>query len=274
MESVKLNTQMIPYINVSSVQIGPFSAHPFGVLVVMGVLLGSWFARKRAREFKIPDNEMVVYIYLALGGGFIGAHLIELFFYRQNWYEQTGIWGLLNIWEGWSSMGGFLGAVVTVTIYYFMTGRKSWWRHAELMYQGLILGLIFGRLGCAVTHDHPGAFTNFFLGVKYPDGVRHDLGFYEFLLLLVVLMPLSLVIQYKKLRLGSQIAYLSLIYAPVRFFFDFLRVDGPTGDQRYFSLTAAQYLCILLFCFATWVAMRLWKHEELEPTVRRRAVAR
>jgi hypothetical protein len=63
--------------------------------------------------------------------------------------------------------------------------------------QGLAQGRFFELaswvlvLGCTIDHDHPGIHSHFILAVKYPDGARHDLGFYEWLFtigLIVVLL--------------------------------------------------------------------------------------
>jgi phosphatidylglycerol:prolipoprotein diacylglycerol transferase len=46
---------------------------------------------------------------------------------------------------------------------------------------------------------------------------------------------------------GTTICALSLLYAPSRFFADFLRnTDLPDADPRYLGLTPAQYGCIVV----------------------------
>ncbi len=45
---------------------------------------------------------------------------------------------------------------------------------------------MFGRLGCALAHDHRGFYTSNWMAVQFPEGPRYDLGFMEFLLLVVL----------------------------------------------------------------------------------------
>ena len=40
---------------------------------------------------------------------------------------------------------------------------------------------LFGRLGCALTHDHPGIPDGVWLGVRYPEGARYAVRLLEVL---------------------------------------------------------------------------------------------
>ena len=48
---------------------------------------------------------------------------------------------------------------------------------------------VFGRLGCTLVHDHVGSRSEFLLAIRFPDGARHDLGLYELLYTVAVLVP-------------------------------------------------------------------------------------
>jgi len=114
-------------------------------------------------------------------------------------------------------------------------------------------------MGCSLAHDHPGARSDFFLAVQYPGGARHDLGFYEFLFTLLVLFPVTRLLGRKKLPEGFLLLLVSLLYAPVRFGFDFLRShDFGNVDPRYAGLTAAQWLTIALFLAGAYLMIRLF----------------
>jgi phosphatidylglycerol:prolipoprotein diacylglycerol transferase len=116
--------------------------------------------------------------------------------------------------------------------------------YADSMAYGLAGGWALGRLGCYTAHDHPGRFTDFFLSVPYPDGRRHDLGFDEALWAIGV-TGLFLLLGRKPRPLGLYVALITMLYGPVRFLLDYLRVTDMAGaDPRYFGLTPAQYLSI------------------------------
>ena len=104
-------------------------------------------------------------------------------------------------------------------------------------------------------HDHPGVRTSFPLAVLFPDGPRHDLGFYDALLLAAITLLLYGQRRRGALR-GSLLAVLALIYGAGRFVLDFLRArDLPYVDARYLGLTPAQYFCVALLAYGAWALL-------------------
>jgi phosphatidylglycerol:prolipoprotein diacylglycerol transferase len=140
--------------------------------------------------------------------------------------------------------------------------------YAECILQGLVLGWIFGRLGCTIVFDHPGHLSNFFLAFQHPDGARHNLGFYEFLLTLFILLPAILILHRLKAKPGSYLAAVLILYTPARFFLDFLRMDASqNGDVRYFGLTPGQYGSIILFVLGVLIAIKLFRSPSVPLTI-------
>lgn len=240
---------MIPYVEIPALEIfGPLKIQPFGVMVVTGVALGSWLIRRRARQAGYGDEEIVTALYWGLGMAFFLSHVVEIIFYQSHKLMEEGPITLFKVWDGLSSMGGFFGGLLGLWIYFAFIAKKPWLAHAEFMLQGLVVGWAFGRLGCTIVHDHPGKFTDFFLGVSYPEGVRHDLGFYELLFVALILVPANFLLYRFSPPKGSYFALICLLYAPVRFGLDFLRVEDQFGsDPRYFGLTAGHYGALALF---------------------------
>jgi phosphatidylglycerol:prolipoprotein diacylglycerol transferase len=251
---------MIPYFQATAIHLtDSIALQPFGLLVGTGVLLGAWLAKRRAREAGVSEDEIRSAIFSAVIPGFLMAHWVTLFFYHFEWLDTKGPLIIFKFWEGLSSFGGFLGAFLGLLVY-FGRKRKSWLLEAEILLQALLLGWIFGRLGCTIVHDHPGNHTDFFLAVNYPDGPRHDLGLYEFLYTLLVLFPLSLWIHARRFVTGTTIAATVILYAPFRFLCDFLRVRDSVGaDRRYLGLTPAQYGCIAVFIGGLYLLNWLWR---------------
>jgi phosphatidylglycerol:prolipoprotein diacylglycerol transferase len=98
-------------------------------------------------------------------------------------------------------------------------------------------------LGCTVAFDHPGVATTFFLGQRYSDHVvRHNLGFYEALCIIPIVVIFQWVARRNAGQPGYLVGLLALCYAPVRFLLDFLRID----DARYFGFTPGQYSAVVL----------------------------
>jgi phosphatidylglycerol:prolipoprotein diacylglycerol transferase len=77
----------------------------------------------------------------------------------------------------------------------------------------------------------------------------HDMGFYEALWSISV-FGLFLLLDRTARRPGFYVTLLGVLYAPVRFFMDFLRPE--TSDVRYLALTPAQWWSIVFFVVAAY----------------------
>ena len=255
---------MIPFFGQKQLfELFGFPVHWFGILVALGVIIGDRIVVNQAAKRGLDPQDVRYLNVRMVIGGFIMAHLVSVLFYFPQRVAESPFWTLVNVWSGLSSFGGFVGAFLT---FLYLTRKEKIPRlpYADAVALGLSVGWIFGRMGCTTAHDHPGRHTDFFLAVKYPEGPRHDLGFYE-LLFTIVLTGVLFWFARKPRRSGHIIGLAAILYAPVRFLFDFLRAtDTPVADERYFGLTPAQWACIALFILAANLLRR--KSEVLEFT--------
>lgn len=284
---------MIDYIRVHELKLGPVAIQPFGLLVATGVLVGMELAKRRGRRLGLPAQELSSFIGWMLVAGFIGGHVLDEIFYHPAQVLEAP-WSLLYFWAGLSSFGGFTGALIGVVLwkFYEMTPVLDVGRFFTIVrpvrratplsilpYGDVILAVfpvawVFGRMGCTVVHDHPGLQAGAWmpLSVAYGPGPvesfgffelshgnvpRYDLGFLE--MLFAVLVSVAFAATWKKrLPLGWYAAVLPIVYAPVRFGLDFLRLDDPAGgDLRYASLTPAQWACMAMFLGGLFLYSRL-----------------
>jgi len=247
---------MIPWFQLDGITIPGtrLELHPFGVLVAIGVIAGTrlseWHANRVGMRKDVVDD-LAIHVVLI---GFVSAHVFDtIFYYPEKLLDRP--WELLMIWTGLSSYGGFFGAVA---------GGFLWrWRRRlpllpglDQIAFGLPLGWFFGRMGCFVVHDHPGALTDFFLavdGYTYQGitGSRHDLGLYEVFWSAAV-VSLFLYLDRSPRPCGFWLGSIALLYASVRFALDFLR----EADRTYAGLTPAQYSSMLTLAAGAWC---LWK---------------
>ena len=222
--------------------------HGFGLLVAVGFVVGGRVALARARRLGLdPDHVQRVVGWLVVGtilGGHVGAELM---------YHPAELWSdpsrLLRVWQGLSSFGGF-AVCLPLAWWYFRSRRLPFWPYADCLAHGFAIGWFFGRMGCFVTHDHPGPETTFWLGVygtcpgRAPTVACHDLGLYEGLWSLAV-FALFVALDRVPRRAGTYALLLGLLYAPVRFVMDGFRPE--VTDARYLGMTPAQYGAALLF---------------------------
>ncbi|HEY5959914.1 MAG TPA: prolipoprotein diacylglyceryl transferase family protein, partial [Polyangiaceae bacterium] len=102
---------MIPYIIVPPIGIGPVKFQPFGILVLLGVMVGISLAKRRARHVGLDHQTLQSFITWILVGGFIGGHVLDSVFYHPH-EVLARPWTLLMLWAGLSSFGGFIGATL------------------------------------------------------------------------------------------------------------------------------------------------------------------
>jgi hypothetical protein len=171
------------------------------------------------------------------------------------------------IWAGFSSYGGFLGAVIGSVVFFKWIRPRPYFVHADVIMFAFPFAWIFGRLGCFLAKDHIGSKTSFFLGQAMKmrqDGrefveVRHNLGLYEALYTIGIAAAFYLADK-KQRHPGFYLVLWCVLYAPVRFFLDFLRnTDLATADVRWAGLTPAQWGSGLMFLAGLMVLFSLKK---------------
>lgn len=254
--------QVSPYIlNIPGV--GELPIDPWATLVCIGVVLGLEIARNRAIKLGLDVRDIVDGAVATVAMGFVVAHVFTVVAYNPWTLRDQGISALWTVREGFSSTGGFIGAVLGSALFYGVVRKRDWWRHADVIMFGFPVGWFFGRLGCGTVHDHIGALTSSPFGMAFPKdhvaaGVRWELGLTEAALML----PLVAAFFWwgrKDRPPGFFLAAFTLYYAPMRFVLDFLRNQdlGKYADTRFFGLTPAQYGMVVGFLAALALAMRL-----------------
>lgn len=267
-------TLILPFYQIPSFHIaGPFSLQPFGLLVVTGIYLGLRWIVRRAKQMGLSQVHAENGMQWGVIPGLMGAHVGEIVFYQWDRLMVEGPLLLLKFWDGISSYGGFIAGVLGYLYYHRKHTPKQMLEYADIMLQGLVVGWIFGRLGCTVVFDHPGPITDFFLAQPYPFGTgetRHNLGFYEFLYTVIVMFPATLLIHHlwklRRVPAGLQAAMICLTYAPFRFALDFMRSTDLSGsDVRYFGLTFAHYSSIATLIIGVLLVLGSYKKKSYAP---------
>ena len=233
----------IPWFELPSLSLGPFTIQSFGVLSALGILLATILMSRAARELGKDPQVPVDFAVVGVIAGVVGGHLVHLLAYHPE--ELREPWRIVMLWQGLSSMGGLLGGVIAAVVW-FRVKRIRFADYADAFALGLAPGWGVARIGCFTVHDHPGVLTSFPLAVQFPDGPRHDLGLYEAIVLLALGAVLWILHRRDRLR-GGLLPLLALVYGIARFLLDFLRArDVPYADARHLGLTFAQYTAVAL----------------------------
>jgi phosphatidylglycerol:prolipoprotein diacylglycerol transferase len=275
---------MVPYFPQPEYRLfGPVTVHAFGALVALSVTVGWRMVVARCgRKGLDGDVCMGLLAYVVLAG-FVFAHLYSVITYFPRQAMEDPVL-LLKVWENISSFGGFAGGLLGLWLYFRFKARDvdtaDRWKYLDVIAYVLPFAWTIGRLACTVAHDHPGTVTSFPLGISlkspearayittfYREAGRltelphpvelakmafHDLGWYEFLYTLLVMVPVFLVADRRPRPPGFFVVAFTLLYVPARFFLDFLRL----GDARYYGLTPGQYAGLAVFLAAGLLAVR------------------
>jgi len=241
---------------------------PFFALVIAALLVGYaatlLFAKKHGRSI---ERTMSLAFYLVAFSFPISYLLNGLLYEPERFFSVIARPSEIpGAHLGWSMYGGIIGTVV---------GAWVWkWRHkASILEIGDAFafagpfGWAIARLGCFVTHDHPGVVSDFFLAVadfqtgSPPYEPRHDLGLYDVLVIGIIALAF-LRLSHKPRKPGFYVGLLAVAYAPCRFLLDFLRAPvSEGGDIRYAGLTPAQYGSVLLLVAGVLVLRRVRRSE-------------
>lgn len=249
--------------------VGEVTLQPFAVLIWLGLLVGMvtalWFAKRHARSLPQTLN---LALYLVIFS-FPVSYVLNAAFYLPDtfWSLAPHPSELLQAQLGWSMFGGIIGAIVGAWVWRWRTGG-SILHVGDAAAFGGPFGWFWARLGCFVTHDHPGRVSDFFLAVSDfrvglpPFEPRHDLGLYDAIVIALIAIVFALLSR-KPRPDGYYVALLPILYTPCRFMLDFLRAPiAEGGDIRYAGLTPGQYAAVALFIAGVAVMRRVMSPAE------------
>lgn len=275
----------LPYVEQPAWRMGPMSVHAFGIIVALSVWAGLAIAKRRFERNGLDAHLGERLSWWVIAGGFVGAHFFSVIFYFPDKLRRDPL-VLLRLWEDISSFGGMLGGLVGILLFFRFRTPDLVWR-LRLQYLDVAafvfpFSLMIGRLACSLAHDHPGTVTRFPLAVSleraearayitrvYEGAGRlselpgesvlsgmgfHDLGWYEFLFLALVVAPVTLAMSRTPRKPGYFLGLFALLYAPVRFALDILRVS----DVKYAGMTPAQFAAAAMLVIAV-VTLRRWR---------------
>jgi phosphatidylglycerol:prolipoprotein diacylglycerol transferase len=258
---------VVPYVEIVLPTLpGGFVLAPYGALVIIGILAATATCAWRAPAHDVERSTALRALGWTLIVGFSTAQAGEILLYRPELLERgPGVFFASD--AGMSSFAGFAGGSLALLVF-ARASRTALLPLLDLIVEATAVGWVFGRLGCSLAHDHPGSLSDFPLAVAYPGGARHDLGFYELIFTLAVLLPWLVYLERRGARPGLRTASIACIYGVARFWLDFLRAaDLPGSEPRWLGLTPGQYGALLLI----GIGSALWYRRVRPASTSRRA---
>ncbi len=246
---------MVPYVSPPALAIGPVVLPVYPLLVVLGMVMGYRIFLRRVARLGLPLAHGQWFFVAAVTAGFVGAHIVKLAVYEPE-VLRADPGRLFAVFSGLSSFGGFLGAILGAWAY------KRWKRigngeiaaYADAALYASPAGWLWGRVACAVTHDHVGRSSNHWLAVAYPDGARWNLGLVE-ALYMVALVGVFRLLDRRPRAVGFYPAAFCFLYAPFRWWLDGLHEGGVPG--WYSADRLGSLLVLACGCAVVVAAMKL-----------------
>jgi phosphatidylglycerol---prolipoprotein diacylglyceryl transferase len=245
-------------------KIGSFELKSFGVMVMLGVIFGSWWLGRALRRLGVADRDAVgdlVTVSILLG--FLGARLLYLAVHPEAfhaWYSPIALWE-----GGIVSFGGFFGGALGA-ILWARRKRVSIPQLGDAMLPALFLGQTFGRIGCFLVGDDYGHPWNGPWAVTFPAiegslmppeliGVPlHPTQLYLSLMDLLIFLPMAWL--FGRRRFDGQVMTITVaLYAVGRFLVEYTRGDDHARGI-YGAFSTAQWISVGLLPLAVILYVR------------------
>ncbi len=285
---------MLPFVFLDESKM--FNIKAWGLMCAIGYFAWDHVATKRIARLNYDPVTFNSFTAWTFASAAFWAHALDSIFYHPDELTRRW-WSIFLIWENMSSMGGIVGAIIGAVMWKFVqvnkVGYKIWpslrklplpiLPYTDVMCATFPIAMAFGRLGCALVHDHPGALAppGTWAALRWPlspeDGVhrvwgplhvqfggsltRYDLGLIECVFVAFLALAVALTWN-RKLRVGTYAVVICLGYTPARFVMDFYRAtEDSAGDKRWGTLTFAQYATMVMFALGLFLAWKMRREQ-------------
>jgi len=148
----------------------PFTAltvKSYGVMMVCGFIAAIYIIRRLSRGMGENAEHVTTAALYSLIAGVAGARLFYVIHYWQQFRGQ-GIIEMLAVWKGGLELLGGVLLAIFIIVVYLRSKKLPVRRYLDILAVGLMLALVFGRLGCFLNGCCFGKPTNFFISVRFP----------------------------------------------------------------------------------------------------------
>lgn len=127
----------------------PLRLYGYGLMLVIGFLLGIWLAQVRARRAGENPDAVAYCGVLALIGGVVGARVAYV---AENWdaYRTASLGEMFNVTSGGLIYYGGVVLAGVLVIVYLRAKKLPVRRYLDIIAPSLMIGLALGRAGCTL----------------------------------------------------------------------------------------------------------------------------
>jgi phosphatidylglycerol:prolipoprotein diacylglycerol transferase len=200
--------------------------------------------------------------------GFLGAKVLMVL---SDWSYYRQYPGEILSWSTLLSGGVFYGGFIAALLFaawYIRLRHLPFWKVVDVYAPAISLGLGVGRIGCFAAGCDYGKPTTSAWGVVFTSPIAHEVTGVPLGIPLYPTQPIMslaslsifafLIWRYPRKSRDGEIFVLYLaLYAVARFFIEFLRGDEDRGFVFHHLLSTSQFIAILAFATAVWMALIL-----------------
>jgi phosphatidylglycerol---prolipoprotein diacylglyceryl transferase len=169
-------TATIPYPHISPdiLRFGPIALRWYGMMYLVGYVVGVSIARRRVRRGLVPFDVRAVdtlVVYLVIGM-LVGARLVYVLVYDRPQYAAHPL-DVIAIWRGGLSFHGALIGMTCACVLFARRFRVPFWTVADTLALAGPPGLFFGRLGNFINGELYGRPSGVAWAMVFPSDPRH-----------------------------------------------------------------------------------------------------
>ncbi len=248
--------------------VGSLHFPTYGAMVVLAILAAICAILRLGRREGLDSGQLLDFSTWLLLVALLGAKVLMVIsdwdYYRQYPGE---IFSRSTFLAGGVFYGGFIAAVF-FAVWYIRLHHLPFWKVVDVYAPAIALGLGLGRIGCFAAGCDYGKPTTSAWGMVFTDPIAHQVAGTPLNIPLFPTQPIMclaslsifaiLIWRYPRKSRDGEIFVLYLaLYAVARFFIEFLRGDEDRGFVFHHLLSTSQFIAILAFATAVWMALIL-----------------
>jgi len=138
----------------------------YGLMMVIGFLSCVSLIRHLSRDFTPNPQHITNAALYSLVGGVVGARLFYVLHYPDKF--RSNPLEIFAIWQGGLELAGGVIAAIIVILFYLRYHKLPIRRYLDVLAVGLMLALVFGRIGCFLNGCCYGKPMELPWGVRFP----------------------------------------------------------------------------------------------------------
>lgn len=220
----------------------------YGILISIGVVIGTILALKEAKKLGIDEDAMIDLLLYAIPIALVGARAYYVIF---SWdYYKNNLIKIFHFRGGGLAIHGAIIAATIVAVIFTRKKKLDFWKIADACAPSLILGQAIGRWGNYINQEAYGTPTDLPWGIII-DGVKvHPTFLYESIGSFIIFVFL-LWYRRNRAKVSGEVFLLYLtLYSVIRFLVEGLRTDSlMLGPIRVAQLISILIIFIAIIYF-------------------------